>query len=140
MRELRSLLMKRLPIRRARWTTTEIDGVIERWDALTQEKEYEGLGIDEGEGDEFEFLCLIASLYGRAHIEKTARIVATPTATKLAMRCAYYVHAKLTEKDMREGQDRDYLCFVLAALSNDHVYLDPKLCRLLEGWSHSRYA
>jgi hypothetical protein len=65
---------------------------------------------------------LIAALYGKG----------TATAPDVALRCAFYGNAELTPREMRKGRERDGAAFEFAVLFNDHVYLKPKLRKLLE--------
>ena len=77
-----------------------------------------------------QFRCLIAALYG-----KTAGYANNKTVvldTDVALRCAFYGNAQLTSKEMHEGRERDPAAFEFAVLFNDHVYLKPKLRKLLE--------
>jgi hypothetical protein len=75
-----------------------------------------------------EFRCLIAALYGKTYANNKTVV----TARDVALRCAFYGNAELTPREMRKGRGRDGTAFVFAVLFNDHVYLKPKLRKLLE--------
>jgi hypothetical protein len=79
-----------------------------------------------------EFRCLIAALYGETFANNKTVVLGTATAPDVALRCAFYGNAELTPREMRKGRRRDGKAFVFAVLFNDHVYLKPKLRKILE--------
>jgi hypothetical protein len=98
----------------------KIDHLLERWSVDYKEKPDEGFLTSLEMKDEFR--CLIAALYGKG----------TATAPDVALRCAFYGNAELTPREMRKGRGRDGAAFEFAVLFNEHVYLKPKLRKLLE--------
>lgn len=104
----------------------KIDHVLERWSAAVIDADYKGYRTSLEMKDEFR--CLIAALYGKTYANNKD----TATAPDVALRCAFYANAELTPSEMRKGRRRDGAAFELAVLFNDHVYLKPKLRKLLE--------
>ena len=91
-----------------------------------------------------EFCCLIAALYGRGN--KTARNYGSARDTNVVWRCAYYGRASLSLADMKRGNERDPGTFTFAALCNDGILKDDKLCAWFEEeclttsvWAAQRY-
>jgi hypothetical protein len=112
----------------------KIDHVLKRWESVTI-KDYKGnperglfTSAERGE----EFRCMIAALYGEAFVEGKFVALGSLGSPDMALRCAYYGNAKLTAKEMAEGNNRDRDVFVFAALFNEHVYRTPALRKLLE--------
>ena len=106
----------------------KIDHVLERWSAVATD--YKGYFTSLEMKDEFR--CLIAALYGQTFANDKTVVLGTATAPDVARRCAFYGNAQLTPKEMRKGRGRDGAVFEFAVLFNDHVYLKPKLRKLLE--------
>jgi hypothetical protein len=104
----------------------KIDYLLERWSVDYKEKPNEGFLTSLEMKDEFR--CLIAALYGKTYANNKTVV----TARDVALRCAFYGNAELTPREMRKGRGRDGTAFVFAVLFNDHVYLKPKLRKLLE--------
>jgi hypothetical protein len=104
----------------------KIDHLLERWSVDYKEKPDEGFLTSLEMKDEFR--CLIAALYGKTYANNKTVV----TARDVALRCAFYGNAELTPREMRKGRGRDRAAFVFAVLFNDHVYLKPKLRKLLE--------
>src|SRR5262249_2592015 len=74
-----------------------------------------------------EFRCLIAALYGRTYSNNKFA-----DAADVAMRCAYYGNAKLSERQMKAGYDRDGSEYVFAAMYNSNILYDNKLRKFFE--------
>lgn len=117
---------------------TKIDNIINRWSALEYKtsngEDPEGVVTDLSMKDEF--LCLIASLYGR-YTDYTSKpsiseVIGTAKSEHVALRCAYYANVKLSKKEMEAGWERDGSAFLLAALRNDDLYYDRSRRKLLE--------
>ena len=47
----------------------------------------------------------------------------SPTAKDVAMRCAYYGKASLTEKELKAGYERDKEVFIFAATNNTELFV-----------------
>ncbi|MDQ6867913.1 MAG: hypothetical protein M3178_05765 [Pseudomonadota bacterium] len=108
----------------------KIDHVLERWSVDYKVEPGEGSFTSLGMKDEFR--CLIAALYGKTFANNKTVVLGTATAPDVALRCAFYGNAELTPKEMRKGRNRDWAAFQFAVLFNDHIYLKPKLRKLLE--------
>jgi hypothetical protein len=79
-----------------------------------------------------ELRCLIGAQYGGLYADGTIRSFGSPTATDVAIRCAWYGNAQLNAAQMQAGFERDRNVFVFAALFNNHVLLRPELRKFLE--------
>ncbi len=84
-----------------------------------------------------EFRCLVAAMYGRNYYygkdgKFTSSILGDADSPDVALRCAYYGKAELTDKDMNEGFARDKDVYLLAVLCNKSVYDESPLRKLLE--------
>jgi hypothetical protein len=111
-----------------------IDAVLDRWSAVTVD-DYKGNpseGYVTSASLRDEFRCMIGALYSRGFRGKEIVRFGSPSASDLALRCAYYARAELTANDMQEAYARDRDVFTFAVLFNDHVYLTPTLRQGLE--------
>ncbi len=88
-----------------------------------------------------ELRCLMASLYGR---KRGALSDVSATSPDIARRSCYYASAQLTPREIRAAHERDGAAFLLAAVSNVNLVLDPARSALLEqyladDWLAHRY-
>jgi hypothetical protein len=79
-----------------------------------------------------EFRCLVAAMYGKSLGDKKSKVHGTPSASDVAVRCAYYGKANLDQKAMKAGHQKDEDVFTLAVLCNDHVFHIASLRKLVE--------
>lgn len=102
--------------------------VLSHWDAVDA-RDYKG-NVEDGYYTPLslkdEFRCLVAAHYGR-YYDGTSKIEGNQSSEDVAFRCSYYANAKLTEKDLEAGCQRDKGTFVLAALWNDELLSNKKL-------------
>jgi hypothetical protein len=100
-----------------------IENVLARWAQLDDkghdDKPIEGYFTSLSLKDEFR--CLVASLYGRTYSNNKSTVQGGPTASDVAMRCAYYGNAELSAKELKAGYDRDREVFVFAAMNNNNL-------------------
>jgi hypothetical protein len=117
-----------------------IDAVLSRWakldDKVKEKKPIEGYFTALSLTDEFR--CLIAALYGRTWSNNKFAVQGSPSAKDVAMRCAYYGNAELSEKEMKAGYERDQEVYVFATMYNNNLFSNSKLRKLFEeeqlGW------
>jgi hypothetical protein len=103
-----------------------INGVLERWTKLEGGEKPNG-GYFTSLSLKEEFRCLIASLYGSA-----VAVRGSQAAKNVAIRCAYYGNARLTERELRAGYERDANVFAFAAMKNPALFLTTALRRAFE--------
>jgi hypothetical protein len=133
--------------------SANVGSIIDRWRLLNKDetkKERDGLWTRLSESEEF--CCLIACLYYKAPqfldnklqaglevlvsggnyepglVEDNQKnIYPGPKADNMVLRCAYYANAKLSEREMRTGYERDGSAFTFAMLFNRYVYRSDKI-------------
>jgi hypothetical protein len=110
-------------------TPQATEPVLTRW-AQLDDKGSEGYFTSLSLKDEFR--CLVASLYGRTYSNGRSDVQGSPTAKDVAMRCAYYGKALLTERELKAGYKRDEEVFVFAAMNNNNVLSKSALRKLFE--------
>ena len=126
-----------------RWKDTleKIEAALERWgNAGLRRMGRTGHSLT-GLSRQEELRCLLASLYGR---KPGALSDATESSSDIARRCCYYASARLTRRQIRAGYARDGAAFLIAAVSNVSILLDPGKSALLEqylgdDWLTHRY-
>ena len=131
-------LVDELSIKGAISPSSSIAPVLDRWAVLMgdetlakKEGYYTGLSLVD------EFRCLVAAVYGRHFVYEKGKLsefvqLGAPNSPEVALRCAYYGKAPLTEPEMQAGFERDKQAYVLAVLCNDHVFYRDHLRQLLE--------
>jgi hypothetical protein len=118
-----------------------IEAALDRWSGFGLRKmSRTGHGLT-GLSRQEELCCLMASLYGR---RPGALPDATESSPDIVRRCCYYAGARLTNRQIRAGYERDGAAFLLAAVSNVGILLDPDKSALLEqyladDWLTHRY-
>jgi hypothetical protein len=105
-------------------TTDGIDHVLSRWAALKDRTDkgelIEGYSTELSLRDEFR--CLIAAMYGKGFKNDRIIVHGSPTASDLAVRCAYYGNGDLTLNEMKKGYKRDGEAYLFAVVKNNHVH------------------
>ncbi|MDH3286577.1 MAG: hypothetical protein OEP48_02460 [Betaproteobacteria bacterium] len=118
-----------------------IDAALERWGRprlrKTSRKENTLTGLSRQE----ELRCVIASLYGK---KEGALSDATESSHDIARRCCYYANARLTDRQIRAGYQRDHAAFLLGAVGNVGILLNADKSAVLEqylrdDWLTHRY-
>jgi hypothetical protein len=111
-----------------------IEPVLSRWAKLDHKMEgyFTTLPLKD------EFRCLIAALYGRTWSDRKLTVQGSPSAKDVAVRCAYYGNAELSERQMKAGYNRDGDVYVFATMYNSNLFSNSKLRKLFEeeqlGW------
>ncbi len=118
-----------------------IDVALERWGRLGLRKMGQQGHSLTGLSRQEDLRCLMASVYGR---KPGALPDATESSPDIAWRCGYYASARLTSRQIRTGYERDGAAFLLAAVSNARLLLDPAKRAVLEqylgdDWLTHRY-
>lgn len=130
-----SYLLQRLTPDQVR-TQENIDAVLERW-------KVDEHGVQEGPDDSDrhnatglpdreEFRCLVAALYGKHYGKRQEIIHGSVEDEDIARRCAFYGNGKLDAKLIKEGYEKDGEAFVLAAMTNDQVFMNKHLRKVFE--------
>ncbi|WP_141917606.1 hypothetical protein [Herbaspirillum sp. SJZ102] len=83
---------------------------------------------------EEELQCVMAALYGSISEGKAITAMGSLDAPELAFRCAYYGREKMNAAEIQEAWSKDKAIFVLAALFNNQILLNPDSRRELEGY------
>lgn len=118
-----------------------IQAALDRWGRLGLRKmSQEGHSLT-GLPRQEELRCLMASVYGR---KPGALSDVSESSPDIARRCCYYARARLTNRQIRAAYERDGAAFLLAAVSNVEILLDPARSALLEqyladDWPTQRY-
>lgn len=111
-----------------------LDNVLPRWTQLDDkghdDKPIEGYYTSLSLKDEFR--CLVASLYGRKWSNDKFTVQGSLTARDVAMRCAYYGNADLSEKELRAGYNRDRGAFVFSVMNNVNLFCSDSLRKSFE--------
>ena len=111
----------------------DIDSVISRWAEVEYDgKPYKGKGQFTRLSLTDEFRCLIAAMYGGGYSDGKSYVHGSPTASDVALRCAYYGKAELALDEMKEGYKRDGGAYVFASLLNFHMYDGRERTKLFE--------
>jgi hypothetical protein len=118
-----------------------IQATLDRWGQFGLRKASKVQNTLTGLSRQEELRCLIASLYGK---KEGALLDATESSRDIAHRCCYYANARLTDRQMRAGYQRDHAAFLLAAVGNVGILLDADKSAVLEqylgdDWVTNRY-
>jgi hypothetical protein len=101
-----------------------IDNVLSRWaqldDSVHEGKPLEGHFTSLSLKDEFR--CLIAALYGCTFSNNKIAVQGSPSSRDVALRCAYYGNAELSERAMKAGYARDWGVYVFAVMYNNNLF------------------
>jgi hypothetical protein len=116
----------------------EISHVIDRW-RRAEVKNYKG-EPEEGRSTHLslteELTCLIGALYEHRTTSQKNKppLFGTAEDKDIALRCAFYGCAEMSEKEITAGYQRDKDVFVFAAIKNTLLYLSAKTRALLENY------
>jgi hypothetical protein len=121
-----------------------IEPVLSRWAKLDDKfdgKPSEGYFTSLSIKDEFR--CLIAALYGTTWSNSRLTVQGSPSAKDVAMRCACYGNAQLSERQMKAGYHRDGGEYLFATIYNKNLFSNSKLRKLFEeeqlGWRDDHF-
>jgi hypothetical protein len=139
LRTLHSLLMGVDPARaKSPQSVQEAREAVDRWKDLNVARTFKPEeGDEQGYYTELsladEFRCLVAALYGHAFVYHKFAYIGGLQDEDIAMRCVAYARTKLTVEQIQQARQRDGFAFVLAALFNNELFLDPRSRAALEG-------
>lgn len=112
-----------------------IDRVLSRWAAVADDKDNDGKphrGLYTRLSYKDELRCLIAAMYGGRYSDSKLVVRGDPTASDVALRCAYYGKADLNVVEMKEGYRRDGGAYIFAILLNVRIYDARERTKLFE--------
>jgi hypothetical protein len=112
----------------------ELQHVIDRWRSVellddngkVAEGYFTSLNIRD------EFLCLVASLYGKSS-SKEMKIFGSANSNDIVLRCAHYGNADMTLEEMKAAYEHDEAVFTYAAIANSNLYHKRQRREFLEG-------
>lgn len=123
------------------YSPDSIEATLDRWGQFGLRKASKAEITLTGLSRQEELRCLIASLYGK---KEGALSDATESSQDIARRCCYYANARLTDRQIRAGYQRDHTAFLLAAVGNVGILLNADKRAVLEqylgdDWLTRRY-